>query len=307
MNHWTAETCLTFCHQAGQKCEAEEIRLWQRYMPMQARKNPYALDSLFAITSLHVATITDDSKVKAKYLALAIEYHSSSMKSFVEALSKITKDNCEAVYSCSRAFFVLALALPQVSTEEHTQAAVMRDRIFELLELFKGSRRILLMFQKELSQTPSYVTFAPKDMHLYRTQDPDFQHAIVDLRCLVNEDPITGGQHRAKQVALTELEACAIRLVSGVRAALVGWLVSLEEEFVSALFEQDVTATLILMHWAVLLAIPNNLWWSFKSGGSLVEELARSLPVLSDQQGKMVEWCRSRVRHGRAYFGDATT
>lgn len=81
---------------------------------------------------------------------------------------------------------------------------------------------------------------------------------------------------------LQELQDCSTRLVKNVHAAVIVWLMGLEEKFVIALQQQELVATLALTHWGSVAERSTGRWWFFKSGQPLVKELSSSLSNLSE-------------------------
>lgn len=301
MNHWTASTYLTFCHQTLQKVQEEERRFWQQDVPKLALEYSYLLHAMFSVTNLHLASQMKDSISRDKHITAGVEHHSSSLRLFMQAVSDTIKHDCEAIYICSLAFFVLSIALPQMIPIQQEGQVSIRDSIFECLELYKGSRRILNMYEEELRNKSSATVLASKDMNAYPLEDVEFSQAVARLRqckhlrmsamqgtaITCDSDPVTS--------AIDELESCSKRLANGINAALVGWLIGLDDDFLQALREHDTFATIIVMHWAVLLDKPNRLWWSFRSGQSLVRELSSEMPSLHILESEACEWCYSQV------------
>ena len=268
-------------------------------MPKEAIKHEYLLAALFSFTSLHIASTTGSALLKKRYISAAVEYHSSSLRLYMEELRAVTANNCQAIYICSLAHFALGITLPQMAPMQGEYETI-KQSIFSALALFQGSKEVLRMFQPELSTRPITVVLAPKDMSVYTHHDLDFCQALDRLRILNGAYYPSEESHTylSNQHAIQELAHSSTRLTNGVEAALTGWLMSLDGYFVTALHEQQVIPTLVLMHWAILLDRPNKLWWVFRSAQSLVSQLVEGLSQPSEREQEAIDYCLAKLGVG---------
>lgn len=295
-NLWATKTFSTFCHQQGQELEEDERTLWQQVMPKEALRHDYLLNSSFAVTSLHMASLTDDHVTREKYVRAAVEYHNASLPLFMQAWPYVAESSCRAIYVTSMGYFVLTMAMPHIDPLRGERQTVEQS-IFSLLVLYKGPRRLLRLFGQQLSARPFGATLAKKDMRQYSKHDEVFLQALDRLRS-INDSQYAKhflNFHKANQLAILELQGCSTRFVNGVEMALVGWLMSLEDDFIELLQQRQNVAILIMMHWAVLLNRPTDTWWLLRSGRALVYELSESLSDLTKEEQDARDWCHLQV------------
>ncbi|KAK5945162.1 hypothetical protein PMZ80_002366 [Knufia obscura] len=296
MHQWSTKTYLTFCHQQGQEYEQDERELWQEVMPKEALRLKYLLNSTFAVTSLHMASLADHPVTREQYVTAAVEYHNASLAHFMQAWPQVTEHSCRAIYVTSMGYFVLTMAMPHIAPMRGEPQTVEQS-IFALLVLYKGPRRLLRMFGEQLTARPLGATFAKKDMRQFSRRDEKFLQALDRLR-RINDMQYSKhflNFHKANQAALRELQECSTRFINGVDMAIIGWLTLLDDDFIDLLQQHQNLAILIMMHWAVLLERPMEAWWLLRSGRALVYELSESLSDLTRDEQEARDWCQLQV------------
>jgi len=300
-NLWATKTFSTFCHQQGEALEADERLLWQHVMPKEALRHDYLLNSSFAVTSLHLASLTDDHVTRERYVRTAVAYHNASLLSFMQAWPHVNESSCRAIYVASMSYFVLTMAMLHIDPLQGERPTVEQS-IFALLVLYKGPRRLLRLFGKQLSERPFAATLAKKDMRQFVKHDDVFLQAVDRLRNINNTQYAKHflNFHKANEFALVELSECSTRLINGSHLALVGWLMRLDDDFIELLQQRQNLAILILMHWAVLLNRPTDTWWVIRSGRTLVYELSESLSDLTKEEDDARAWCHLQVASGNS-------
>jgi hypothetical protein len=75
----------------------------------------------------------------------------------------------------------------------------------------------------------------------------------------------------------------------------VPWILSAGSEYIERLRGDDVVATAILMHYGVLLASRDDIWWSAHSGRRIVREVSGKLEKMGEEYASMVVWCRALI------------
>lgn len=294
-HHWATKTFSTFCHQHGQEYEADERILWLEVMPKEALRHDYLLNSSFAVTSLHMASLTDQPAARERYVMAAVEYHNASLALFMQAWPHVTESSCRAIYVTSMGYFVLTMAMAHIAPMREERETVEQS-IFSLLVLYKGPRRLLRMFGQQLSAGPLSATLAKKDMRQYSNHDQKFLQALDRLRTINDMEyaKLFPNFHEANQAALQELQECSTRFINGVDLAIVGWLTLLEDDFIGLLQQHQNLPILVMMHWAVLLD-RSKTWWLPRSGRALVHELSDALSDLTTEEQEARAWCQLQV------------
>ncbi|KAF2853355.1 hypothetical protein T440DRAFT_390061 [Plenodomus tracheiphilus IPT5] len=66
--------------------------------------------------------------------------------------------------------------------------------------------------------------------------------------------------------------------------------------YIDLLCQNNLVAKALLMHYGVLLARTEGIWWARLAGEKIVNDMAQVLKGSWDGSVKMVEWCRSNMR-----------
>jgi gamma-glutamyltranspeptidase/glutathione hydrolase len=89
---------------------------------------PYLLDSIFALSALHLATVEEDSRIT--WLDAAVRYQSQACSGMAKVLPGITPEHYEPAFVFSVLIFLFATGFPGISTEKDQN----NDPISEVLE-----------------------------------------------------------------------------------------------------------------------------------------------------------------------------
>lgn len=76
----------------------------------------------------------------------------------------------------------------------------------------------------------------------------------------------------------------------------VPWLMSAGSDFINLLCKDDVAAKAMLMHYGVLLARTEGIWWSRMAGEKIVEEMVHVLEGSWQGFAAMIAWCLEHMK-----------
>jgi hypothetical protein len=115
----------------------------------------------------------------------------------------------------------------------------------------------------------------------------DVSAAMTDLRCL--------NWNFSSQASQMVLDDVISTLEKGFNGEIEGvaWLLSAGPEYIKLLREGDIVAMVVLMHYGVLLARKDDIWWARYAGRKMVDDLSVTLAGFGEEYLPMIVWCRA--------------
>lgn len=113
-------------------------------IPQMATSYPYLLDSILALSALHLASIETDNR--QMWLEAAMRYQSRTCSGLGKSLSEITDQQYEPAFVASVFIILYAQGFPVISSDTHSTDAF--SRVMEVRTLISGSA----MFFAKLSE-----------------------------------------------------------------------------------------------------------------------------------------------------------
>lgn len=292
MHHWCMKTCYSFSSSLS--------LVFQSYVVDQALCYPFLMDSLLALTSLHIANDlisadTNDSEERTgdgsisisarDCITDALRYQNQAAPAFRAALDHISPSNCNALFACS----VIMMACAVVSSiHQDRDGNGGTSNLRSLLPFIKGVHSVIDKARPWLASGPFngvILTHPDEDWLSTPQNDEALPTGLQELRRLQCSD--------ASDVygrAITTLRNCFIR----DKAMAIPWLVVVGEEFIRLVQEAEPMALLVYTCWGVLLSHLDGIWWAKSSGRRIVVELAPSLDG-AQEWADIASWAKEEV------------
>ncbi|KAH6699681.1 hypothetical protein BKA61DRAFT_621522 [Leptodontidium sp. MPI-SDFR-AT-0119] len=283
MHYWFTKTSSSFT--------TTYTDLFRGHVVQEALKHEYLADSIFALTSLHIASDTIDPVAAASYVSVALQYQNSAVSTFRAALQNVTQSNCDALFLSSISIMACAMVSPLLSTGAHDAAKSTLESILILYDFLNGIISVININRDWLESGPCRDIFrAQRRFDAPRTDETKGQ--IERLQNLNNA--VIGAAnplHETYSHAIQQLERC----FQEGKTIAVGWLVSAGKDFVIELQRGERMALMIFMYWGVLLDRLDEMWWAKYAGKRLVKELCGSFDGYGKEWDEATNWAKMEV------------
>ena len=285
MQYWCTQTCCSF--------SSRFASLFQGYAVTEAVKHDFLMESILALTCLHIASQQlDNPLLAAEYANAALRYQNDAVRPFHEALQNITPSNCDAVFACSIVTMACTIVSPVIpaGTEDNTKSTI--ESFMLLFDFVKGIASVVEISRHWLDAGPFGVMFGVRD-GLCGERGASFLPPFQQLRNL--NDMLTGTAngvlHGTYEHAIGKLENCFLLN----KGNAVPWLGIVGKEFTDELKRKDPLALLIFVYWGVLLDSMDELWWAKYLGKRLVLELSGDLMSRGEIWEEATRWAMVEV------------
>ncbi len=262
----------------------DDESIWREMIPHTALDFDYLLNAIFAISALHISTMSIPSRSKTYQLA-ALEYQNLAITAFQVRDSRNTSEISQSMFAFSLLHLVLAVAFPSYLDRDIGKSSIF-DNLTILFTLLRGTSSIISSGRTSLLNGP-FGNFVRQSSH---TQAEDLslnaKLAFERLRILRDEEYTAlsasasstldaANIYESTSEAIDKLEVC-FSLRSGNKLVVCfRWFATLDAEFVKRISDLDSLALLITMHWAILLAdLGREKWWARSSGKALVAQIS---------------------------------
>ncbi|KAM0126709.1 hypothetical protein ACHAO1_009941 [Botrytis cinerea] len=283
MYYWFTYTCSSFTN--------AHADLFRGHIVQEALKHEYLMDSIFALTSLHIATQTSDAVSATSYVREALAYQNNAVPSLRAALNDVTQYNCDAVVLTSILIMACSLVSPSLSAGDKNATKPALLNIFLMYDCLHGIKSVLNTSFSWLQSGPLRdILRTPQKFQLRGNEV-----TILPIKILQSLNTtaigVTNPLYETYQKAIKELERC---YAEGKRIP-VSWPAGLNTDFMCELEKRERMALMILMYWGVLLDRLDEMWWAKRTGKRLVEDLCRSFDGCGDEWDEAVRWAMTEV------------
>jgi gamma-glutamyltranspeptidase/glutathione hydrolase len=108
----------------------------------------YLLDSLLALSALHLAFLSKNEEYRPSWLQIGLEYENRAVTALNKVLQQeITPENYEPSFNCSALIIVFAAAYPGVSHDTGSRLFDPLDEVLGMRKLMVGPQ--VLFFHKD--------------------------------------------------------------------------------------------------------------------------------------------------------------
>lgn len=277
MHHWCTNTCNSFTEELG--------TVFRDYVVKQALRLECLMESLFALTSLHMACEAKDEAVARRHMSIGLHYHTQAVAGFRNTLSTLSPSNCDAIFLSSVLIMVCSIVSPLLPAgySEHTQSPA--EAMLTLADLVRGIASIHSISRDWLLQGPLGGILERGS----RFPPIALCFPLQELRSL-NMNTSCNRTRKLFDHAIEALEQAIHRVKS-----VIPWLTAVKPEFLEELKNEASLALAMFMYWGVLLDQLDKMWWAKYSGRRLVEELSDTLDTRGEEWRFLSGWCRAQV------------
>jgi hypothetical protein len=166
MYHYSAFTCKELATNATIR------HLWQYEVLDEAVKYPFLMHGLLAISAMHLADKDPDST--ADYLPLSIHHQNLAISSFRNALTRITEENCHAVFAQAAVVSMSCKLFSCIKARRHPPYMPSIDDILEPFILTRGVGEVV-------GVAGEWIKKGPMAAMLYGHQVPNAEHFELPL------------------------------------------------------------------------------------------------------------------------------
>ncbi|KIM92855.1 hypothetical protein OIDMADRAFT_138888, partial [Oidiodendron maius Zn] len=278
-HHYSTVTCITLAE------DEKDIQFLQVAIPKLAFSHTFLLDSILAMSALHLAHLEDTSASKF-WLQIALRYQNRTLLGFNKSLLQITTLNCEALLMCSIFVLMLTISLLGAPDEDYS------DPVSEIIRSRKLLHGVVLILTQSLDTIRSGV-LAPWST----VSGLKRLHAVITNTNLTNDERQNQHIYIGACQSLQKVVEAFHR--SGSIGRILVWPLYISTSFLSLLEAKDPIALLIFIHYGVALDLISHRWVVQDSGKRLVQALIPSLRCAAVQAKQdwvqIIEWARNTV------------
>ncbi|KAL4905481.1 hypothetical protein BDW74DRAFT_177849 [Aspergillus multicolor] len=268
----------------------EQKELWQIEIPIMARSNPLLMHGLLATAALHLAFLHKDSP--AAYTNRALHHHSLGLELFNAEITTLSAENSKSPILFTFGLFLVlwAYASPTVPSVRNTTTDELElDTLLSSLDLVRGNKVIFELSSETILSQPIGRFTRPSADSLSRprlnsqTLPKPIEDTLDDLRKHVTDF--------IESMAIDQLEQYLLDTVSDAADDMrrpLGWPALAESPFWERVRKHKLTALLIFLHYAIILAYYElRAWWMEGWSDRLVDAVNQ---VLATQDKNRTDW-----------------
>lgn len=286
MHQWSLKTCHSFSPGLSET--------FQDYVVHQALQFPFLMDSLLALSSLHLATEQPDSNDSTYHRRDALHYQGCAVPAFRAALEIVSPSNCNALFACSVIMMACAAVSPSLQRNDENSSLDRTSTLHDLTLMFpfvKGIHSIIDQARSWLVDGPfqSAILMHPDEEWTLPSRNASLVPAV--LRELYEEETSRVSETRVCYGrAIKILDAC-----SQNEELVIPWIVVVGKDFVDRVQSGEPLALLIYICWGALLGRSDTIWWTRVAGRSIVRSLAGYISSENTAWNGVVAWAREVV------------
>ncbi|KAK5739431.1 hypothetical protein LTR17_005336 [Elasticomyces elasticus] len=274
--------------------DGDDETVWREAIPHLALDFDYLLNAIFAISALHISSMSTSSRSKTYQMA-ALEYQNLAITCFRNQDLRCTSEASHSMCAFSMIQLVLTVAFASYLDGATKESSILDD-LTVLFNLLEGTTSIIASARTSLLNGP-LGAFVRQSSHTQAGPlNPNAQLAFEKLRMLRDEEYTAlsalatstldaASTYESTSNAIDKLEICFGLRSENKLVVCFRWFATLDAMFVHRISQLNPLALLITMHWAILLAnIGKEKWWARSSGKALVAEISGIL------SGQRREW-----------------
>ncbi|KAJ5291819.1 hypothetical protein N7478_001070 [Penicillium angulare] len=306
-----------------------EMRLWHQYLtstyltlsqdglsihhlsitiPQMATSHPFLLDSILALTALHLASIEDDNR--QTWIEAATRYQSQTCAEFGKVIAEITYDQYEPAFVASVFIMLYAQGFPVISRETHSDAL---SQVLAVRTLISGCATIFtklndMGIEGELGgwlSTPD--TEENLDSKLQNKghipiEDTEklfdlHKKIIQSLNELGSTIETNTSPNRTLFKATWQFLHQAIEPWPkiGAHGGVMAWPLFIAEAFITLVREGDWLARILFLHYASAMRLMSNRWYVRDWGRRLLHATVQPLEEIPPIWRDTISWMKEGI------------
>ncbi|KAJ5986965.1 hypothetical protein N7451_011330 [Penicillium sp. IBT 35674x] len=278
-----------------------------------ATSYPYLMDSILALSALHLAAIETDNR--QMWLEAAMRYQGQTCAGLGKALPEITDQQYEPAFVASVFIILYAQGFPVISSDTHSADAF--SRVMEVRTLISGSAMFFTKLTELGIEGQLDGWLCPPDAE--ETLEPPVQSSDVKyedreqlfdlhkkilqsldkLRSIIDTDI---SRNQALYAATLQILQHAIEPWPkiGAHGGVIAWPLFIPEEFITLVQDGDWSARILFLHYATAMRLLCNRWYVRDWGRRLVLATVQPLEKIPPMWQDTISWMMQGIEgdHG---------
>ncbi|GIC93437.1 uncharacterized protein Aud_009924 [Aspergillus udagawae] len=256
-----------------------------------ATSHPFLLDSLLALTALHLAFLNPDDK--RPWMEAALKYQNQACSVFSRILVEISPENCGPAFLCAVFILLCATAYPCVAGDTHPFDPLAQ--VLETRRLLVGCAFLYHHLHRHPGQLKEWLRY-PNDVK--REENVTSQGALLDslrqVAAVMND--ANEPQRAAYQDTWDFLhDTISLWPLGGPRGGIISWPVHIGEDYIALLKQGDWIARILFLHYGVGMHLLSDKWYVSDWGRRLVAAVLEPLQEIPPIWSETITWIRQAV------------
>ncbi|KAJ5903865.1 hypothetical protein N7504_006248 [Penicillium tannophilum] len=278
-----------------------------------ATSYPYLMDSILALSALHLASIETDNR--QMWLEAAMRYQSQTCAGLGKSLPEITDQQYEPAFVASVFIILYAQGFPVISSDTHSADAF--SRVMEVRTLISGSAMFFTKLTELGIEGRLDGWLCPPDAE--ETLEPPLQcsdvkyedrEQLFDLHKKIMQSLENLGsiietdisRNQALYTATLQILQHAIEPWPkiGAHGGVIAWPLFIAEDFITLVQDGDWSARILFLHYATAMRLLCNRWYVRDWGRRLVLATIQPLKEIPPMWQDTISWMMQgiEVDHG---------
>lgn len=242
------------------------------------------MSALLASTSLHRAAL-DPTNTRALVMT-ALRHQNIAITGLQKNLTALSPENCDEVF-LTTVLLMMCAFINVTGIVPSLEGKKVVDLVGDAASFLRGAQVVGTECFAWLFRGRALELFGAWEGE--KRVKPDAGEEMEKLREL--------NRRKSLQDDWDVLEEVIGKLELGFSGEIeeVPWILSAGSEYIERVRGDDVVAAAILMHYGVLLAARDDIWWAAYSGRRIVREVSARLEDMGEECASMVVWCRARI------------
>jgi hypothetical protein len=249
--------------------------LWRTAVPLAAFEHDFLLHSMLSVAALHLAT--EQPNRWAQHMDAAIRHHNLALPKYRSSLDRIDSRNCSALFACSTLVVVYALGFSFLRAPHGMGLETPVLGISDIFALLRGSHMVLREAWQWIEVGEFGALFEGRAVDQYKEMPPAMKASFRLLEEHNDSPSVDPSDREVYEVTIRKLRECFIGVwVQGDKAFALSWPILVEPSYIVLLDKEEPMALAILAHYAVVLDVVRERWWSTGWGEQLLLDISQS-------------------------------
>lgn len=293
LHHYTISTCYTLSRIPVIQA------VWRDHVPRVGFAFPFVLQSLLAVSALHLA-YSDPSR-RTSCISRAQEHQSAAVRSVVPIIPILATENSAALFL----FSSLTCVFSCVNLQDQSNFLLLfeKGRLSEWVQLFRGIKAVIENSKEDFSKgrlgpifmNGVYLSATRQDprsleqgrMYVWELKQMIRQENSHDRRLLQVYEEALGGLSRIMSISLKPGEGRKLET-----ADVFAWVLEVPSEYLDLLRQAAPIALIIFAYFCVCLRQIEWMWWTEGLSGRLMTQLYN---VMDEKYRGWLQWPQEQI------------
>ncbi|KAJ5558191.1 hypothetical protein N7461_002163 [Penicillium sp. DV-2018c] len=259
-------------------------------IPRMASTCPYLLDSIHALSALHLASIETDNRVS--WIDSAVEYQSQACSGLSKVLANISPPDYEPAFVASIFIMLLAMGVRVLSLDNRPMDPL--SVVLEVRTLMSGPAMLFSRINEAGSdaQLDGWLCVPETEENLEAGEHKqDILKSLDRLHSIIHT--YEGPHQPIYQITWQQLhQAIEPWPKLGHHGGPIAWPLHLEAKFLSLLQDGDWVARVLFLHYGIAMRLLCQRWYVRDWGRRLVMATLESLDEIPQEWEETTSWIR---------------